>query len=178
MKTLLKTALAKTTQAIHAESESIPVHHLNESVFRFFLARSIMSIAPSAIVVPELDKIDLVVHHRDRVAFIEIKYLVHTEGLDPVSLALLYKKGFPSLSNQRQFVQSIDILRRRRVAAHVYKFAVVFWADPPTCRGRTYDAWYGSDAPTRDCSLSVVARTKAFRCTYSSHLCSSILFSL
>lgn len=175
---LISKAFAEAANHIALESTHTPVHHLNEFVFRFFLARAIKLEHPKAIVLPECRKIDLVIHHDGEIALLELKYLVHTVGVDPITRQGPYAKGYPSKANEKQFENSVEKLRDYKTAHKVERYAVVFYADPISPERRSYSAWYESTETHFKLGIERRQIISPFSCKSSGHRCSGLLFAV
>lgn len=174
---LLKCALIASAKAIQAESERIPVHHLNESIFRFFFQRALLTECPTVELLPECRKVDLVVRDHNDVAFIELKYLVHSRCHEPETLLPLASwKSYPSPANRRQFLESIEKLRGVSPTQGISRAVALFYADPSPGRARTYHSWYGSPDMPRDAKLCLVESAPPFRCAISNATCHTTLW--
>ena len=177
MQQLLERALTSTVSAVRLESARIPVHHLNESVFRFLFQQALLAASPSVELLPECRKIDLVVRAKRSIAFVEFKYLVHSRGYDPTTLAPLASwKSYPSPANQRQFLASVRKLKAVHSKHPVLRLVVLFYSDPHPQSSRSYHAWYASSEMPQLAGLHLVKQLRPFRCSLSEAQCYASLY--
>ena len=175
---LIEQALISTLEALRVQSERIAVNSLNESVFRFLFQQALLAANPSAELLAECQKIDLVVRAERTVAFVEFKYFVHSRSYDPVTLSPLASwKSFPSLANQRQFLASVQKLKAVHSEHPVFRLVVLFYSDLASQNGRSYHSWYASAEMPKLAGLHLVKQVGSFRCALSNAQCYAALYA-
>ena len=103
--------------------QRVPPAHWNESVFRFFLVRRLLSAAPTVDCRTEWNRVDLVFPDPDGAALVEVKFFA-TQPLSDHTGRLIRMKGGPSAQNHQEYEAVLEKLRLSRRAD---------WA--PSCGG-------------------------------------------
>lgn len=164
MKKLLEQALRCASKCFEDESATMPIERWNESVFRFLFSREIARLKPKVKQFVECQKIDLVLHSAEDIAFVEFKFYIHNPGYCANSREMLKRrKSYPSGGNVKQFEQCIDKLRARYPdeGERVRKFVVLFYSDPTDHTGRRYSQDYGdSNALEKRYRVKVLCTTR------------------
>jgi hypothetical protein len=141
-------AVRATCNECCREVAHVPLAYWNESVFRFFLVRHLLTIAPTVHLHCEWNRVDLAFEDGDGVTLVEIKFYPY-RGLD------LASKGGPSKQNFREFekvvlklesaAQSSWGLKCGRIVA---SFLVLVYVDPIDPQGRpTFGKYYDDLKP-------------------------------
>jgi hypothetical protein len=150
MRQLLITALEDAVARIKAEVALMPLTRWNESVFRFVYSRAVATREPDVKQFFECSRIDLVLHRKSERAFVEFKFYTHSTANDALSGIKTGMKGYPSPGNHQEFKDCVETLRRRSVASDVLKLVALFYADPASTTGKTYETCYGDSASVED----------------------------
>jgi hypothetical protein len=179
VKELLLEALSGACQSIAEASAYIPINLMSEAVFRNMFALRLAQLTPTSKVLIECDKIDLVAHISNQVAYLEFKYYVHSRVFDPYTLKARGWKSHPSPANFRQFQKSIDQLRERTPALDISRAIVLLYADPPPPIRRSKYSDYYQDS-TRLAPLRIVEMGSPidFICRASGHNCHASMFQV
>lgn len=173
---VLREALAQAMQDVERDSEHLPVNACTESVFRHYFCRSLARACPGIKLFVECDKIDLVVQSSSELAFVEFKFYVHREAVDPCTGLTRGQKSFPSLKNYREFEQCVTLLRQRAGPDH--RAVVLFFADPSEAKHLTYATKYAAPDFPASLGIRVVARVNPFECLRSGATCNAALFDV
>jgi hypothetical protein len=109
-RSVIAAALRETCSDMLAEVQCVPLAHWNESVFRFFLVRRLLTVKPVITCMTEWNRVDLLLPGPDGGILIEVKFF----GIQPLrdsSGQFLRSKGGPSAKNVREYKQVIEKIR-------------------------------------------------------------------
>jgi len=150
MDRVMRTAFRDAARCLRSdvEVELMPLDRWNESVFRYCFCRSLHTAYPQIQQFVECGRIDLVLRHQRRSAFVEFKFYQHARQFDPYDGRLRGYKGGPSRKNMREFQMCVHHLHERPTIDGLSKYVVLVYADPkddsrPNCRfSRYYDDYH------------------------------------
>lgn len=179
MRELLITAFEDTVAQIKVDAAMMPLTRWSEAVFRFVYSRAIARRAPDVTQFFECDRIDLVLHRASERAFVEFKFYMYSTAYDPLSGIKNGMKGGPSPKNRREFEKSVEALRRRSVPPEVLKLVALFYCDPISTTGRTFDAYYGdSSGVERELKIRLLVSIGPFSSEGSECICNARLYDV